>query len=143
MTRPLDRDRLRSLLGVISESVRQLDELGRLSEEHFLADFKHTESAKYLLIKATEAAIDTCNHLVARMGGRAPRDYADCFAVLEELDVLPAELTSRLRQMARFRNLLVHMYQEVDDRRVYRILRESLGDLEEYSRLVSRKLVEG
>lgn len=143
MTRPLDRDRLRSLLGVISESVRQLDELGRLSEEHFLADFKNTESAKYLLIKATEAAIDTCNHLVARMGGRAPRDYADCFAVLEELDVLPAELTSRLRQMARFRNLLVHMYQEVDDRRVYRILRESLGDLEEYSRLVSRKLVEG
>lgn len=104
-----DRERLRRLLGVIAESLRQLRGLGRLPEEEFPADFRHTESAKYLLLKATEAAIDACNHLVARLGGRTPEHYTDCFVVLEELGLLTAELSARLRRMARFRNLLVHL----------------------------------
>jgi uncharacterized protein YutE (UPF0331/DUF86 family) len=34
--------------------------------------------------------------------------------------------------MARFRNVLVHMYAEVDDARVLRVLRESTPDLDEF-----------
>ena len=34
--------------------------------------------------------------------------------------------------MARFRNLLVHGYGEVDDERMLRMLREDLADLDEY-----------
>ncbi len=33
--------------------------------------------------------------------------------------------------MAGFRNLLVHLYAEVDDRRVYEILRADVADLDE------------
>lgn len=31
--------------------------------------------------------------------------------------------------MVKFRNLLVHLYQEVDNRRVYDIIQNELGDL--------------
>jgi len=102
-----------------------------------LADYRNTESAKYLLIVATEAAIDLCNHIVARQGGRAPQDYADCFAILADLKVIKPDLAKRLKQIARFRNLLVHLYWRVDNQRVYQIIQDDLGDLDTFRRQVS------
>lgn len=131
-------DRIRDLLGQIAEAQEKAARLGALPEEEFLADYRNPESAKYLLIVATEAALDICHHLVARGGGRAPRDYADCFTVLEEMGVLSPDLSERLRAMARFRNLLVHLYWKVDNRRVYRTLRENLDDLRLFREAVVR-----
>lgn len=128
----LNVDRLRLRLGAIADALRRLRELGALGEETFLADFRNTESAKYLLIVAIEAAIDICNHIVARGGGRSPQDYADCFEVLSELGVLKPALVERLKRMARFRNLVVHLYWPVDNRLVYRAICEDQEDLEDF-----------
>ncbi len=137
----IDIARLRQFLGIIGDSVRKLRELGALPQVDFLRDFRNTESAKYLLIKAIEAAIDICNHIVATQRARAPADYADCFAVLQELGVISADLAARLKQMARFRNLVVHLYWQVDDAKVYEIIRRDLGDLEEFQRVIAAFIV--
>ena len=34
--------------------------------------------------------------------------------------------------MARFRNLIVHLYWKVNDAEVHRVIREDLGDLDHY-----------
>jgi uncharacterized protein YutE (UPF0331/DUF86 family) len=44
--------------------------------------------------------------------------------------------------MSRFRNLLIHVYAEVDDRRVHGYLRGDLGDLEEFARAVLKSFPE-
>lgn len=131
--KPIDPIRIRELLGLIQDSRRKLDSLSSLSESDFLADFRNTESAKYLLMIAIEAAIDICNHLAARLGVRAPQDYADCFNVLCDLKLVTTEQAQQLQKMARFRNLLVHMYWQVDNRQVYRILQDNLTDFDEYT----------
>jgi uncharacterized protein YutE (UPF0331/DUF86 family) len=132
----VDPIRIRDMAGHLADAVRRLRELGQLSEEDFLADFRNTESAKYLFIVAIESAIDICNHVVARQGGRAPQDYADCFTVLTDLGIVDSKLTGRLRQMARFRNLLVHVYTRVDNSQVYQILQEDLTDLDTFRRQI-------
>lgn len=134
---PLDRARLRQFLGIIGDSLRKLRELGTLPKTDFLNDFRNTESAKYLLVKAIEVAIDICNHIVATQGGRAPTDYADCFAVLQELGVVSSGLAARLQKMARFRNLVVHLYWQVDDTKVYDIIQSDLDDLKEFQEAVA------
>lgn len=128
----VDPIRIRDLLGSIGEAHGRLRELGRMPEDAFLADYRNTESAKYLLLVATEAAIDLCNHVAARHGGRAPQDYADCFAVLADLKVIAVDLAQHLQRMARFRNLLVHLYARVDNRRVYQVLQDDLGDFDAF-----------
>jgi len=125
-----DAIRLRDLFGHMAEAIRRLRELGQQPTDAFLADYRNTAAARYFLLVATEAAIDVCNHLVARGGGRAPQSYADCFGILAELGHVDAELAGRVQQMARFRNLIVHLYSRVDDREVYRVIHENLGDLE-------------
>jgi uncharacterized protein YutE (UPF0331/DUF86 family) len=133
-------DRLRELAGHLRDAVRQLRELGLLSREAFVADSRATNSAKYLLIVAAEAALDICNHLAARRGGRSPDDYADCMAIMAEIGVIDDDLKARLMRMSRFRNLLVHLYARVNDGEVHRVIREDLGDLERYLASVGRFL---
>ena len=133
-------DRLRELAGHLRDAVRQLGEMARIPRDVFLADSRAINSAKYLLIVAAEAALDICNHLAARRGARSPEDYADCMAVLAEIGVIDNELKARLTKMARFRNLLVHLYARVDDGEVYRVITENLDDFDRYLRSVGRYL---
>lgn len=87
-----------------------------------------------LLTRITErrAHLGAANHIVASEGYRSPADYADAFRVLTERAVVGSDLGRRLEAMARFRNLLVHVYAEVDNQRVHRYLREDLADLEAF-----------
>jgi len=141
--RDVDSLRIRDLLGNIAEAQGRLRELGQLAEADFLGDSRNTESAKYWLIVAAEAAIDVCNHIVARQGGRAPGEYAECFEILADLEVLEPDLAQRLKNMARFRNLLVHVYWKVDNQRVYQIVKNDLNDLDSFRQQVSAWLTMG
>lgn len=89
-------------------------------------------SAKYSLIVAIEGAVDLCNHLIAKNGFRTPEDYADSFKVLEERGAFDAEFTQTLIQMARFRNRLVHIYWDIDNAELFRIVQSRLGDIRRF-----------
>lgn len=125
-------DRLRTLAGALRGALSELSEFATMSVEHFVQDRRAVNGAKYLLIVATEAALDICNHLVSRRGGRSPADYADCIGILGEMGAIDPDLRGRLVKMARFRNLIVHLYWRVDDREVHRVIREDLTDLDRY-----------
>jgi uncharacterized protein YutE (UPF0331/DUF86 family) len=56
--------------------------------------------------------------------------------ILGEIGAIPSELVERLRRMAKFRNLLVHLYWKTDDAKVYRLIREDLGDIRAFLELV-------
>jgi uncharacterized protein YutE (UPF0331/DUF86 family) len=46
--------------------------------------------------------------------------------------VISEELSERLNGMASFRYMLEHVYDQIDDSRLWEILRSDLGDMEEY-----------
>ena len=93
---------------------------------------------KYRFVVAIEAAIDTSRLFALSAGLRAATSFADSFVVLGESGHLDADRVERLQDMARFRNLLVHGYAVVDDRRVIEILKTRLGDLDEFRRSLAR-----
>jgi uncharacterized protein YutE (UPF0331/DUF86 family) len=71
---------------------------------------------------------------------RAPKDYADSFSVLNETKFIPLELCKKLRQMAKFRNRLVHPYGEIDDKYIYEFIRSDLKDFNEYKKSIVKLL---
>jgi uncharacterized protein YutE (UPF0331/DUF86 family) len=131
-------DRIGQIMGEINAALHKLDRYSRMSEEEFLSSSEKVDSAKYNLIIAIEGTIDICNSIVARAGGRAPRDHADCFAILGELQLLSEGYVDKLKRMAKFRNLLVHLYWKVDDRKVYQILKEDIQDVKDYLKIVEK-----
>ena len=113
-----------------------------MADEEYLADPRSIHASKYLLLTAIEDVLAVANHVIASEGYRAPADYADAFRSLVESGVLEPALGDRLEAMSRFRNLLVHVYAEVDDRRVHGYLRGDLGDLEEFARAILKSFPE-
>lgn len=132
----VDPDRVRKLLGRIADRRDSLTRYGDRSAEDYLAAEEAIAASKYLIVTAIEDVLSVANHIIASEGWRSPADYADAFVVLREHGVLSDGLARRLAAMARFRNLLVHVYAEIDDRRVHRFLSEDLGDLEAFSSAV-------
>lgn len=131
-------DRIRQIMGEINAALHKLARYSGISVEEFLSSSEKVDSAKYNLIIAIEGAIDICNSIVARAGGRAPQDHADCFAILGELKLINGEYVDRLKRMAKFRNLLVHLYWKVDDRKVYQILKEDIQDIKDYLKVIDK-----
>jgi len=76
--------------------------------------------------------IDICNHIIAKNGYRVPEDYADTFRVLAERGAFAQEYANTLIQMARFRNRLVHIYWDIDDNELYRIIQTRLQDIQNF-----------
>jgi len=69
-----------------------------------------------------------------------PSRYSDIFPALAEIGVLPPDFAQKLIGMAQFRNVLVHLYLEVDLRQVHRYLQEDLDDFMVFARYVSEWL---
>ncbi|MCD4844269.1 MAG: DUF86 domain-containing protein [Methanosarcinales archaeon] len=116
----------------IQQSLERLNGISSKGRDVFLSDPDLIDSAKYRLITAIEASISICNHIIARKFKRVPESYSDCFTILHEYDVISAELTERLGNMARFRNMLVHIYWEIDNEKIFDILTSDLVDFENY-----------
>ena len=128
----VDAPRLRALLTRIAERRARLERYAARSLSDYLTDEEGVLASKYLLVTAIEDTLAVANHIVASEGYRSPADYADAFRVLTERGVVNRDLGVRLEAMARFRNLLVHVYAEVDDERVHRYLGEDLADLDAF-----------
>ena len=118
--------------GEIRDSISTLHQYSDVTVEEFLINETVVAASKYTLLIAIEAAISICNHLAARMLHKSPDSYAACFTILASGGIITNDLADRLASMAGFRNLLVHVYNQIDDGRVWEILQSDLGDLEEY-----------
>lgn len=127
-----DEERVSKLSSEIFRALEGLRDLSSLSKEKFLKERHLVASAKYYLIVSIEAAIDLSNHLISRNNLRIPESYADTFKVMAEVGVISKDLTRKLMEMAKFRNRLVHIYWEVDDEVIYDIIKEDIGDIEEF-----------
>lgn len=133
-------ERLRTLATSLRGNLQKIKRYADLPEDEFWQDERNIMAVKLLLIQAIEDAASICAHLLARLGGQAAMGYPDCFEKLQQLGVIEAELSKRLTLMARFRNLLVHRYWEVDDQRVLQFARHDVADLEEFLRAVGEFL---
>lgn len=136
----LNPDVIRSRCAEIEDSVQRLESLAALPLADFLSDRDVQDIVSYRLLVAIEASLALCYHVSSRQLRTAPDDYAGCFALLGEAGILASDLTDRLKDMARFRHLLVHVYGKVDYRQVHAALQKNLGDLRAFSASIASLL---
>jgi uncharacterized protein YutE (UPF0331/DUF86 family) len=123
-------------LGQLDESLAVLGKIRGAPLDVFLNDKILIGSAKYYLQISIECCLDVANHIISAERYRAPRDYADTFSVLEEEKVIDSGFATKLRQMAKFRNRLVHLYGEIDDAHVHEILQGELKDFLDFKKTI-------
>lgn len=127
-----DEVRVTKLSSEILTALNGLKEISDLSREEFLNSHHIIASAKYYLIVSIEGVIDLSNHLISKNKLRVPESYADTFKVLADTNVISADLSERLMEMAKFRNRLVHIYWDVEDDLIFDIIKEDVMDIDEF-----------
>ncbi len=136
----LNRDLIQQRFQDIRQSLERLERIKEIPKEAFLSNQDTLDLACYRLLVAIEAVIQICFHVCARQLQRVPEEYAEGFAILGEAGIIPPQLSRNLQKMARFRNLLVHLYWSVDYERLYDIIRENLDDLRQFVRAIGKLL---
>ena len=71
-------------------------------------------------------------HIISDKGFRIPTSYSDTFKVLKEGKLIDEKLYRIMEKMAKFRNIVVHRYDRIDERIVVTILRKNLDDFLTY-----------
>ena len=95
------------------------------SLEEVLAEHYQIERLIELLVTA---AADLIQHLLAERKVAAT-SYRDAFARAGRLGILPADLAARLEEAAKMRNILVHLYEDIDYERVRDSIDPALADI--------------
>ncbi len=117
-------------LRIIKENIAKLETLRRFTEEEFTGNFQRFDSAKYNLQTAIEAMIDICNHIISSNTYEIPNTNADSIRILCSHNIISPEMQDKFVAMTKFRDRVVHIYHQVDNAEVYRILAEELKDFQ-------------
>lgn len=134
----INRDLIKRRTLEIRKALDELKSLSSQGKDNLISDSNLIDAAKYKLLVAIEASLSICNHIAARLEKKIPESYSDCFVILGKEEIISEELSKRLANMAKLRNMLVHIYWEIDDEIVFNIITENLEDLEEFLDKVNR-----
>ena len=123
----------------LNEFLSIIDDIKNTPIKTFLKDKILVGSAKYYLQVSIECCLDVTNHIIASEGFRAPKDYGDSFKVIEEENIIPADFSAKLIQMAKFRNRLVHLYSQIDDAYVHAFINKDVKDIKKFESIILEK----
>jgi uncharacterized protein YutE (UPF0331/DUF86 family) len=112
-----------------------LEKLKPISDRTFkqyLSDFYIKTSAERLIQLVVECASNINSHVVIESGERPPEDYTSSFIRAAEAGLITHELANKLKGSGGMRNIIVHEYMDIDDRKIYKILPIAISHYKEY-----------
>lgn len=129
----LDRNLLGRKLETLEKYVAEIKELQGHTLEEFLKDGKLQDLAERRLEVSIQCCIDIANHIISRLSLGQPEEYSESFEILGRKFIIPEDFAAILADMAKFRNVLVHMYDKIDEKRVYRAVEEGVNDIVKFA----------
>lgn len=124
----IDKPLIERKLRKIEDFLRELKTVNIES----LKDFKENIVVKRFVERNLELSIeqmvDICKHFISGLDLREPETYSECFEIITENGVLSEETLNIFKSMVRFRNILIHTYDGIDDSITYEIYKQRLED---------------
>jgi uncharacterized protein YutE (UPF0331/DUF86 family) len=136
----VDQQKLSSRLSALESYLAELRSFRAYPREQFIAEPALHHLAERYLHLACEAVLDVAQHVIADQGFAQANTYKNAVEVLHEEGMLGRSLTDRLKRWMGFRNVLVHLYLEIDHGRVYDAVQNDLSDLEKFAAAMAQLL---
>ena len=128
----IDVQIIRRHLAALRESLQVLAGHSGVSLEELDTDTELLWVVERGLQLCAQNALDIATHIAASRGRDVP-DYASAIDELGRLGVLDHSFAQEFRNVAGFRNVLVHGYLDVDLEVLHKLLHDRLGDFESFA----------
>ena len=122
-----DPDLIAKKLAQVETCIAELRALARLDE--LARDVKEERFVEHTLQIAIQAALDVASHIVSDERLGEPRTNRELFGLLARPGILSSDLVGVLEEVAGFRNVIVHGYDDVDVGIVRDVVEHRLDDL--------------
>lgn len=139
----IDKILVEKKLRRIEDLLRELKSVPVGSFEAFKANTVTKRFVERNIELAIEQMVDVCKHFVSRLDLKEPETYAECFVRLAQAGVIPEEVVQTFQSMIRFRNILIHIYDEMDDAVTYGVYTGRLEDFTLFVRTIRGYLMRG
>ena len=124
----VDKTLVMRKLSELEEYLNQVREFSSITLQEYTDNWKTQRIIERTLQLMIELCTDIAGHLISSERLRVPTSYADTFKVLLEGTLIDSSLYQVMERMAKFRNIVVHHYDKIDESIVVTILREHLDD---------------
>jgi uncharacterized protein YutE (UPF0331/DUF86 family) len=85
--------------------------------------------------------IDICEMIISSERLKRPETYREAILILGQHNILPMAFAEKLAPAAGFRNILVHLYMNIDLEKLYSHLQNDIDDLELFAEYIARYLI--
>jgi uncharacterized protein YutE (UPF0331/DUF86 family) len=130
-TAPIRAEILAEKITYIREMIAAIRLLPLADYESFSTDSRNAAAAEPYLRRALEALFDLGRHILGKAFAAAPVEYKEITLLLTAEGVLPREEGTLLREMAGYRNRMVHFYHEIGVEELYVICRDDITHVEQ------------
>ena len=132
----------------ITFKLEQLREYVGLLKEYQACDFEEIRInrtlrgaiERYMEISLA-CMIDICEMIISGEKLRRPDSYREVILTLGQFDILPKAFAEKLAPATGFRNVLVHMYADINLEILYSHLQNDIDDFEEFAGYIAKYLV--
>ncbi|QGP91469.1 hypothetical protein MGLY_08020 [Neomoorella glycerini] len=135
----VDREKIRQKLQFMRQELRELKKFQGMDISQFQSNSLYEAAATRMLQVAIEALLDICAHIISREGWGLPKSYVETVELAARNSLIPQQLEDTYKAMARFRNRVVHLYDEVDAAEIWDILQNHLEDFRPFMAAVIRR----
>lgn len=127
-TRGIEKDVIIVRINGIQGEIAELEKLAATSFEEFQRGVGY-QLAQYHLHRALEGVFNIASHILSKIPGVQATQYKELAVKLGDAGIVdPGFAGTRLVQMAKYRNRLVHFYAHVSPEELYAVLQNDLGD---------------
>ena len=124
--------RVLSHLRELDEAIKDWERYQRFSLEDLKTDRDTRNMVLHAMLVSIQAAIDISSHLISKNQLKRPATYREVFYLLGQAGMIPEELAIELSDLAGFRNVLVHIYWDINLDEIYSILQNDLKSLRSF-----------
>ena len=126
----LRKEKIKTKITNIIDSVNFVGDELPSNVEEFVGS-RLIKNALYKQIEfAIENIIDICSIMNSDLELGIPEDDETTIDHLERDNVLSRKVCNKIREIKRFRNILIHKYGDIDDKKAYDSIKEGLSDFE-------------
>ncbi len=126
----LDKSYVERLIADIEEAMRII--LEDLSKPFNNLSRAEKSEVRYYLIVLVEALVALCYHIARRVYNARPGSSIEAFRVLMNEGLISSKEFDDFIKLTRLRNLLVHRYWVIDDRRIYEEVKRDFKCVENF-----------
>jgi len=135
----VEKEKLRQKIQIIREEKRKIEKLKELNYEEFKKNDFYEDAATRILQVMIEAVLDICAHIIAREGWGTPKTFVETIQIATNNGLISREKEEDFKNIATFRNRVVHLYDQPNPEEIYRILKDKTADFDYFISQVVKK----